>query len=104
MAKIKLTLGPLPDFKLPVSFVMPDGNEQQIIFTVKHKPASEVHEMYKKEGIKDADFIMLLATDWDVEDEFNKENAARLVDYYPGAALALMSAYLGALAGQRVKN
>lgn len=104
MAKMKLTLGPLPDFKLPVKFVMPDGEEQQIVFTVKHKPASEVQDMYKQQGIKDADFIMLLATNWDIEDEFNKDNAAKLVDYYPGSALALMSAYLGALAGQRVKN
>lgn len=104
MAKMKLTLAPLPDFKLPVSFVMPDGEEQKIIFTVKHKRASEVQEMYKKEGVKDADFIMNLATAWDLEEEFNQENASLLVDYYPGAALALMGAYLGALAGQRVKN
>lgn len=29
MAKMKLTLAPLPDFKLPVKFVLPDGNEQK---------------------------------------------------------------------------
>lgn len=104
MAKMKLTLAPLPDFKLPVSFVMPDGEEQKILFTVKHKRASEVQEMYQKSGIKDAEFIMSVASDWDLEEEFNEENANTLVDYYPGAALALMSSYLGALAGQRVKN
>lgn len=104
MAKMKLTLAPLPDFKLPVKFVLPDGNEQKIVFTVKHKRASEIQELYQKEGIKDPEFIMNIAVGWDLEEEFNEENAQLLVDYYPGAALALMSSYLSALAGQRVKN
>lgn len=104
MAKMKLTLGPLPDFKLPVNFVMPDGSEQKIIFTVKHKKATEVQELYRKEGVKDFDFIMNIATGWDLEEEFNHENAKLLVDYYPGSALALVQSYLGALAGQRVKG
>lgn len=104
MAKMKLTLGPLPDFKLPVKFVLPDGNEQDIVFTVKHKKSSEIQELYQKEGIKDPEFITSIASGWDLDDEFNEENAKLLIEYYPGAALALMGAYLGALAGQRVKN
>nr|DAG08090.1 MAG TPA: tail assembly chaperone [Caudoviricetes sp.] len=105
MAKMKLTLAPLPDFKLPVSFVMPNGDEGQITFTVRHLKAKEVQELYESENIvTDSDFIMKLATGWNLEEEFNEENAKILVELYPGAALALTGAYLSALAGQRVKN
>ena len=105
MAKFKLTLAPLPDFKLPVKFTMPDGNEGSILFTVRHLKAKEVQEMYEAEKVvRDADLIMRLATGWDLEEEFNEENAKTLVEFYPGAALALTGSYLAALAGQRVKN
>lgn len=104
MSKMKLTLAPLPDFKLPVKFVLPNGDEQRIVFTVKHRKASEIQELYQRENNKDVDFIKEIACGWDLEDEFNDENVQLLVDYYPGSALALMGSYLGALAGQRVKN
>lgn len=104
MAKVKFTLGALPNFKLPVKFVMPDGEEAKIVFTVKHLPADEVQEMYESNDVKDKDLIMRLAVGWDVEDEFNEENAKKLVKYYPSAALALTSTYIQALAGIRVKN
>lgn len=102
--KMKLTLAPLPDFKLPVKFTMPNGDEQSIVFTVKHKKASDIQELYQKDGTKDSDFIMNIATGWDLEEEFNEDNSKLLIEYYPSAALALMGSYLGALAGQRVKN
>lgn len=105
MAKFKITLAPLPDFKLPVKFTMPDGNEGSILFTVRHLKAKEVQAMYESENIvTDSEFIMKLATGWDLEEEFNEENAKTLVEFYPGAALALTGSYLSALAGQRVKN
>lgn len=104
MAKFKLTIGAMPDFKLPVKFKLPDGNEASIVFTVKHKKSSEIQELYSRESMKDFEFIKEIATNWDLEEEFNEENVSVLVDYYPAAALALMGSYLGALAGQRVKN
>ena len=105
MAKMKITLKPLPDFKLPVTFNMPDGEQGEIVFTVRHIKAKEVQALYESsEVVSDADFIMKLATGWDLEEEFNAENAAELVSLYPGAALALTGSYLSALAGQRVKN
>lgn len=105
MAKFKLTLAPMPDFKLPVTFTMPNGDEGRIVFTVRHLKAKEVQALYESDDfIKDEDFIMKLASGWDLEEEFNAENARELVEYYPSAALALTGAYLGALAGQRVKN
>lgn len=37
MAKFKLKIAPMPDFKLPVKFKLPNGEEATIVFTVKHK-------------------------------------------------------------------
>lgn len=104
MSKIKITLGALPDFALPVKFTMPNGEEGKIVFRVKHRPSNEIQELYDRDGIKDHEFIMELAKGWDLEEEFNQENVTTLVRYYPGAAVALTSTYLQALAGQRVKN
>lgn len=105
MAKMKLTLGPLPDFKLPVSFVLPNGDEQVIVFTVRHKKASEIHERYTAEKpMSDVEMITFLASGWNLDDEFNEENIKQLLDYYPATAIGLTSAYMKALAGQRVKN
>lgn len=104
MAKFKLTLGRLPDFKMPVSFVLPNGDEAKIIFTVRHKSAEEIQELFARDDIRDGDFILELATAWDLEEEFNKENVDALIKLYPSAALGLSQTYMRALAGQRVKN
>ena len=105
MAKFKLTLGALPDFKLPVKFTMPNGEEAKIVFTVKHIKASEIQDLYASENsISDVEMITKLAVNWDLEEEFNEENIKELISYYPASALALTGTYLAALAGQRVKN
>ena len=105
MAKMKVTLGALPNFKLPVKFTMPNGDEGKIVFTVKHRKASEIQDLYASENpISDVEMITQLATGWDLEEEFNDENVKQLVEYYPAAALALTGHYLSALAVQRVKN
>lgn len=104
MAKFKLTLGPLPDFILPVKFVMPNGEEYTIRFKVKHRSSEEIQEIYAREKVTDAQFITELATGWDLEEEFNEENIETLIRYYPGVALALTQNYIKALAGQRAKN
>lgn len=105
MSKIKLTLGPLPDFKLPVQFLMPNGEEQTIIFTVRHRKTTDIHERYTSETpMSDVEMITYLASSWNLEEEFNDENIKQLLDYYPSTAIALTSSYMRALAGQRVKN
>lgn len=105
MAKFKLTLGALPDFKLPVKFTMPNGEEAKIVFTVKHVKANEIQDLYASENaISDVEMITKLAVGWDLEEEFNEENVKELISYFPASALALTGTYLAALAGQRVKN
>lgn len=105
MAKFKLTLGALPNFKLPVKFTMPNGEEAKIVFTVKHVKANEIQDLYASENaISDVEMITKLAVGWDLEEEFNEENVKELISYFPASALALTGTYLAALAGQRVKN
>ena len=105
MAKFNFVLGALPDFKLPVKFTMPNGEDAKIVFTVRHLSSAEVQEMYSKEdGMKDNEFITRIASGWDLEEEFNEENAAKLVQFYPSSAYELTAAYMKALAGQRAKN
>lgn len=105
MAKFKFTLGALPDFKLPVTFTMPNGEDAKIVFTVRHMSSKEIQDMYAQEGgMKDKEFITNIAVGWDLEEEFNEENAAKLVQYYPSAAYNLTSTYVKALAGHRAKN
>ncbi|MEG0209050.1 MULTISPECIES: phage tail assembly chaperone [Gammaproteobacteria] len=103
-AKLKLNLDErLPDFDLPVKFQLPNGNEMKINFIVRHLSGEEIQDLYKNSK-EDKDFIMALATGWDVVQEFNESNAARLINLYPAAAIALSGTYMQALAGYRVKN
>lgn len=103
-SKFKLTLGPLPDFKLPVEVVLPNGESGKIVFTVRHKKASEIQELFGKGNAQDIEFLQSLATGWDLDEEFNEDNMKQLIDLYPGFVVALTTSYLKALAGQRVKN
>ncbi|UGO53104.1 putative tape measure chaperone protein [Klebsiella phage vB_KaeD_HazelMika] len=101
--KVKLSER-LPDFPLNVKFQLPNGVEAEIKYTVKHLKASEIQELYARENVKDHEFITEIASGWDLEDEFTPENAQKLVDKFPAAALALTQSYMAALAGVRVKN
>lgn len=113
MAKMKVTLGRLPDFKMPVEFVAPDGNDMKMVFTVRHIKRDEfVKRMEEKpkqpkkgDPSSDVAFIKFMATGWDIADyEFNDENVAELVELFPAVVLALTQNYLAAMVGQRVKN
>lgn len=101
--KVKLSER-LPDFPITVKFQLPNGVEAEIKFTAKHRSASEIQSLYAREDVKDHEFITEIASGWDLEDEFNQENAKKLVDQFPASALALTQSYMAALAGVRVKN
>lgn len=105
MAKFNFVLGKLPDFKLPVTFTMPNGEDATIIFTVRHLSSKEVQDMYANQGeMNDSEFITKIASGWNLEEEFNEENSRKLVQYYPSAAYNLTATYIKALAGHRAKN
>lgn len=104
MAKFKLSLAALPDFKLPVKFILANGDEEEIVFTVKHKKTSELQDLLTKEDLTTKELIMEIVSDWNLQEEYNEDNVNLFVDYFPASTVALTTAYMQALAGQRVKN
>lgn len=104
MAKFKLSLAALPDFKLPVKFKLANDQDVEVIFTVKHKKTSELQELLSKENLSKKELIMAIASDWDLEEEYNEDNVNEFSDLFPASTVALTTAYMQALTGQRVKN
>lgn len=103
MAKFKLK--PVSDFKLPIKFVMPNGDEAEIVFTVKHEKASAVNSLFQQETPpSDLEFIKQFATGWDLDEEFNDENLNEAIEFFPAMVVSFSHAYIGALAGNRAKN
>jgi hypothetical protein len=105
MAKFKLK--PVDDFKLPIDFNMPNGEQARVVFTVKHKRAKEIGALFsanENEKPSDEAFVMNIATGWDLEEEFNADNVKEAVDFFPGMVIEFTRAYMNALAGVRAKN
>lgn len=105
MAKLKLSLGRLPSFKLPVKFNLIDGSEVEVVFIAKHLKASELQEFYTRDNEnKDTDFLMFICEGWNLEEEFNEENVKEFIELFPSAILPLNQQYMLALTGNRAKN
>lgn len=103
MAKFKLKLEKLPTFKFTVPFVMPNGEDAEIVFDGKHIKVSELQAMSENE-VSDIDFVKAVVEGWDLEEEFNDKNIGELLDLFPGVAFALGQEYRKALIGYRAKN
>lgn len=105
--RFKISIKRLPDFKLRVKFVMPNDEEADIVFTVKHKTIAEMQGVYFTEDEKpatDFDVAKAIVTGWDLEEDFNDENLQELFDLFPGITVSLINAYMQALIGNRKKN
>lgn len=105
MSKFKIK--PVDDFKLPVSFTQPNGEEAKVVFTVKHKRAKEIGNLFKLDDENrpsDEKFIMDIATGWDLEEEFTADVMRDAVEFFPGMVIEFTRSYLQALAGNRAKN
>ena len=102
MAKLKLN--PDPTFVAGVRIPVPGGEADPVAFTFKHRTREQVAEWLQKQEASDADAVMGCAVGWDLADEFSAENVGRLCNNYPGAAGAIVIAYLEELRGARAKN
>jgi hypothetical protein len=58
----------------------------------------------KELGEGTIDFILQICNGWDLEDEFNRENVAILVDQFPSASTEISDAYRLAILEGRIKN
>ena len=102
-------LQPKPTFKAEVSIPTVEG-EGKITFIFKHKgrkALKEFFDMLTSESAErdDVDSLIELVDGWSgVDEKFSKEALATLLDNYPGSAMAIFSAYNGALLEGRQKN
>lgn len=128
----KIILGKRPkNFKRVVSFDLPEGGKGSIEVSFVYRtrkefgqfvdelmavagetPASQSDEDVKfslekalgKTVDTNADYIMKVADDWNLDAEFSRDNVQQMCDEYPGAAAALIDAYRAAIAEGRVGN
>lgn len=105
MAKLKVTLVLEPTFSHTVALPIPGGQTGDVKFTFKWLDRDQFKVF--SDGLKDKkniDGLMEIVTGWDLPDEFNHDNMARLLDKYLGAAAAIFDAYFAELTGARVGN
>lgn len=125
----KITLGDAPkSFKRKVKFTLVDGSESDITLSFKYRTRKQfgefidkmmsdakataapaeaefsMHTLMDKTGEANAAYILDVAEGWDLGDEFNAANLARLSDMYPAAAVAIMDSYRLAITEGRLGN
>lgn len=103
----KLTLDPDPTFQAPVPIHVPGKGPIDVTFTFRYRDTDEVKKLNKECAEKkpsDVDFILKLASGWELDEEFDKKNLAILFKKYPGAATLISAVYFAELIGARRKN
>lgn len=127
----KITLNQRPaDFKRKVEIPMLDGGEvAEVEFHFKYRTRTEHAKLIdehaelvkKKADIRqdgdfsferfvgqsledDADMIVQMATGWDLDDAFNKENVVELLNKYGGSGQNITAAYRSAIVEGRLGN
>ncbi|KGQ19934.1 TfmS protein [Lysobacter dokdonensis DS-58] len=103
MAKLKLN--PEPTFKADVPVPVPGAGPVKVKFTFKWRKRDEIVDWLESaKDMTDAEIIMDSAIGWELDDEFNAENAERLCNTYTGAGREFVNTYLDELRGVRTKN
>ena len=130
MAKIRLGARP-KTFKHKVEVALPEGGKGAINVVYKYRTRTEfgafldelfaaarvelpsingddvivsLAEALAKTRDTNADYIMQIVEDWDLESEFSRVNVVQLCDELPGAALALINDYRLACTEGRLGN
>ena len=105
MAKVKFSLSANPTFKAKVEIPVPGDKAASVEFVFKGRTRESFKDFI--DGLKDredVDVLMDIASGWDLEDAFDKENVERLTQNYLGAARAIIEKYLAELTAARLGN
>jgi hypothetical protein len=104
--KIKFTLVPQPTFKHKVKMPIPGAGFVDVEFIFKHRTKTEFQEFMEKakDQTDDVALVMDVASGWELEESFDKDNIEKLVDNYTGAARAIFSTYVDEIIKARVGN
>lgn len=105
MAKVKLALTASPSFRSKVGIPVPGAKAVEVEFTFKGRTREQFKEFVDAlAGMEDAEAIMGLASGWELDDPFTRENVALLVDNYLGAARVIIEKYFAELTQARLGN
>jgi len=105
MAKPKFSLTASPTFKAKVAIPVPGDKSADIEFIFKGRTREAFKDFI--DGLKDredAEVIMDIASGWDLDDAFEKDNIEKLTQNYLGAARAIIEKYLSELTQARLGN
>jgi hypothetical protein len=103
MARLKLHAS--PTFKAKVPIPIPGAAPHPIEMEFKHRTRKELDALLRDKGTQlDTDFVLSIATGWDLDDKFDRENVETLLDQYGGAARAIADTYTRELMGARLGN
>lgn len=105
----KLTLNAAPTFKAKVGIPVAGSPAVSVEFTFKHRTKADLEAHIKKvasepESFGDVQVVMGAVVGWELDDEFNAENVATLLQNYHGAGRAIMEAYGVELVQARLGN
>ena len=103
MAKLKLVAN--PTFTAKIGIPVAGGDPVDVVFTFRHRTKTQLDEFVRTRADKpDADSVMEMASAWDLEDPFNRENVELLLENYIGAALAIFRGYVDQLVQAKLGN
>ena len=105
MAKVKLALTASPSFRSKVGIPVPGSKPVEVEFTFKGRTCEQFKEFVESlAGMEDVDAVMGIASGWELDDPFTRENVALLVDNYLGAARVIIEQYFAELTQARLGN
>lgn len=105
MAKSKFVLAVSPTFRAKVAIPIPGKQAEPVEFTFKGRTREQFKEFVENlKDREDVDVILDIASGWELEDAFDKENVEQLTENYLGAARAVIEKYLSELTQARLGN
>lgn len=105
MARPKFSLTASPTFKARVGIPVPGDKAVDVEFTFKGRTREAFKDFIDSlKDRDDAEVIMDIASGWDLDDAFEKENIEKLTQNYLGAARAIIEKYLSELTQARLGN
>jgi len=105
MAKPKFSLTPKPSFQATVKIPVPGEGAADVVFTFKARTREQMRSFHDEvKDLENVDLILYVASAWDLEDPFDKDNITRLTENYLGATAAIFDKYLTELTQARLGN
>lgn len=101
----KLSLKANPTFPAKVAIPVAGAAAVLVELTFRHRTKTELGEFVaSRESATDVDSFMAMVTGWELEAEFNRENADELLQNYIGAGVCTYAAYLQELTKSKSGN